>query len=100
MKKIFTFILLLPFFAFSQSVNDAVKLLQNEQPEKAKNILRTLFSKNKQDSEAGFRLGNLYYELGKKDSAKIVFNECAQAETKPNYCLAGMAKVALDEGNE
>ncbi|HXH18698.1 MAG TPA: tetratricopeptide repeat protein, partial [Chitinophagales bacterium] len=86
--------------AFSQTIQDAVKALWNEQPQKAKNILLHVVSKTPADAEACFRLGNIYYSLGKKDSAAFYFQKGIKPEDKVNYNFAGLGKLALDDKNE
>ncbi len=88
---------------FSQVVHHAIhqasKAIQNEQPEKAKHLLLEHLSKVPVDQEAHYRLGNIYYQLGKKDSAKYYFEKGIKPEDKINFNFAGLGKLALDEKN-
>jgi len=85
---------------YSQTIQDAIKAVRNEQPQKAKAILLQLVAKNPADAEAYYRLGNIYYSLGKKDSAAFYFQKGIKTEDKVNYNFAGLGKLALDEKNE
>ena len=84
---------------YSQTINDAIKAAQSEKPVQAKNILLGFITKTPADQEAHYRLGNIYYQLGKKDSAKYYFEKGSKPEDKINYNFAGLGKLALDEKN-
>lgn len=94
------FVIGIPAAAISQSIQDAMNAMRNEQPAKAKNILLHIIAKTPADPEACYRLGNIYYSLGKKDSAAFYYRQGTKPEDKVNYNFAGLAKVALDEKNE
>ncbi len=102
MNRRFTIVALLIAISsgvFSQTINDAIKAAQSEKPVLAKNILLGLIAKTPADQEAHYRLGNIYYQTGKKDSAKYYFEKGIKPEDKINYNFAGMGKLALDEKN-
>ncbi len=86
--------------AFSQTVQDAIQAVRNEQLVKAKNILLQIISKTPAGAETFYRLGNIYYSLGKKDSAAFYYLKGIKPEDKTNYNQAGLGKLALDEKNE
>jgi len=102
--------LILPFLLFSfkdvasQAIQDAVYALRNEQPEKAKGILLKMLSSNPADAETNYRLGNLYYSLGKRDSSSYYFQNGTKPEDKVNYNFehslvwrtAGLPETARD----
>jgi tetratricopeptide (TPR) repeat protein len=88
------------FVVFPQTIQDALYAIRNEQPEKAKGILLKMLSANPADAEANYRLGNLYYSLGKRDSASYYFQKGTKPEDKINYNFAGHGKLALDDKNE
>ncbi len=83
----------------AQSWADAQYALWNEQPAKAKEIVKSLLASNPTHPEYNYRMGNLLYNEGKKDSAKIYYNRGIKPEDKTNYNFAGLGKLALDEGN-
>src|SRR5688500_11690205 len=85
---------------FSQTLPDAFYALRNEQPAMAKSVLLKLQSASPADPEMNYRLGNLYYTLGKKDSASYYFQKGIKPEDKVNYNFAGLGKIALDDKNE
>lgn len=82
---------------FAQTVNDAIRAQQGEQPKVAKNILLGILAKTPADAEANYRLGNVYYQLGKKDSARVYYEKGIKPDDKVNYNFAGLGKLALDQ---
>src|SRR5687768_12928922 len=96
---VLTLLLTITSLAFGQTINDAMEAAQGELPGKAKSILTGLLAKNPADAEANYRLGNLYYQLGKKDSAKIYFEKGIKPDDKVNVNFAGLGKLSLDEKN-
>ena len=101
----YSILFVISFLAFSftssgaQTINDALNAIRNEQPHKAGQIYLQLLSSNPSDHELNYRLGNLYYSLGKRDSASIYFRKGVEMDIKLNYCLAGLGKLALDDKN-
>ncbi len=85
--------------ATAQTWDDVQNLLWNEQNDKAKETLKALVAGNPADAELNYRMGNLLYSEGKKDSARIYYNKGIKPEDKVNYNFAGLGKLALDEGN-
>ncbi len=83
----------------AQSWADAQYAIWNEQPAKAKEIVKGLLVANPTNEEYNYRLGNLLYAEGKKDSAKIAYNKGIKPEDKTNYNFAGLAKLAFAENN-
>lgn len=92
-------IVFLAISTFAQTVNDALRAMQGETTVRAKHILLSILAKTPADQEANYRLGNLYYQAGKKDSAKFYFEKGIQPGDKVNYNFAGLGKLALDEKN-
>ncbi len=101
----FGILILLPLLlslenAASQTIQDAMDALRYEHPEKAKSILLKTLAANPADAEANYRLGNLYYSMGKRDSASYYFQKGINPNDKVNYNFAGLGKLALDDKNE
>lgn len=84
----------------AQTIQEAIDELRYEQPEKAKGILLKMLAANPADAEANYRLGNLYYSFGKRDSASYYFQKGINPDDKVNYNFAGLGKLALDDKNE
>lgn len=94
--------LVILFFAtsvFAQTIDEAIRAVKGETPVQAKHILLAILAKTPADPETNYRLGNLYYQTGNKDSAKYYFEKGIQAGDKVNYNFAGLGKLALDEKN-
>ncbi|MDX2002041.1 MAG: tetratricopeptide repeat protein [Chitinophagales bacterium] len=101
LKRLFTlsFIVLSTYYANAQSLADAQYAIWNEQPGKAKQILKTLLAANPTDAELNYRMGNLLFDEGKIDSAKMFYEKGIKPEDKTNYNFAGLGKIALKQGN-
>jgi len=95
-----TFAVVIASGIFAQTVNpaitNAVKALQGEQTTKAKDILLSYLAQTPADQEANYRLGNIYYQLGNKDSARYYFEKGIKPDDKVNYNFAGLGKLSLD----
>lgn len=84
----------------AQDMTPVLRALYGEEPEKAKALLLKMATANMGAQEVCYRLGNLYYAEGKADSARHWYSAGIKPDDKVNYNFAGMAKLALDAGDE
>lgn len=91
--------LLATFFCHAQDVEQAKKAIDAEQYEKAKGMLKSVFTAKPSNGEAAFLLGNVYLKQNLEDSAKIYFQKgiAASQDGKLNYI--GLGQIDLDNGN-
>lgn len=86
-------------FAFSQSLQDGIKAMDNENYRSAKKIFITLTNKNAMDAEAYYYAGRAYYALEQKDSAKLFFDKGVAANPKLAFNYIGLGRLSLDINN-
>ncbi len=82
---------------FSQTIEQGVKLLDQEQFAKSKAIFQDLTEKSPSNSVLQFYLGENYYKIGKIDSALICFNKGLQANANEPLNYIGLAKLSIEE---
>lgn len=83
----------------AQDLNQAIKAIDAEKFEEAKNILNKYVAANPQDGKAVFLLGNVYMRQDVADSASIAFNRSIQAKDDSNYGYIGLGQIALNANN-
>ena len=86
-------------FAFSQSVQDGIKAMDNENYATAKKIFLAVTSQKPNDAEALYYAGKTCYILQQKDSAKIFFDKGIAANAKFASNYVGLGRFYLDQAN-
>jgi tetratricopeptide (TPR) repeat protein len=83
----------------AQDLDQAKKVIDAEQFEKAKSLLKTLIQTKPSNGKAAFLLGNVYLTQNIADSAKIYFQKglSASEDSKLNYI--GLGQMDLDNDN-
>ncbi len=86
--------------ANAQALQDAIKLTDKEQFEKATSAFRKILATEPQNGEAWFYLGENYWENERRDSAEICYKK--GIEVNPHFPLnhAGMGKVLWSKGRK
>lgn len=102
MKRFFSVLTVLAFsfsVAVSQTLQDGIKALYNENYYTAQKVFSTLSAKNPADAEALYYTGRAYYLINQKDSAKLFFEKGMAANAKLSYNYVGLGRFYLDQGN-
>ncbi|HEU0137284.1 MAG TPA: tetratricopeptide repeat protein, partial [Flavobacterium sp.] len=90
-------------FTFSavmaQDVDQARKVIDAEQYEKAKNMLKSIVQAKPSDGRAAFLLGNIYLTQDIPDSAKIYFQKGLTASEAGRLNYIGLGQLDLDNKN-
>ncbi|MFL9845978.1 tetratricopeptide repeat protein [Flavobacterium rhizosphaerae] len=91
--------LLLFGMANAQDANDAIKAIDAEQYQKAKNTLKSLIASNPDEGKNYFLLGDIYLTQAKQDSAAIFFNQGKSVKKDAEYNLIGLGNIDLNNGD-
>ena len=98
--KIFGIVLLATFAtAKAQEIDQVKKVIDAEQFEKAKGILKSLIQTKPNSGKAYFLLGNIYLTQKIADSAKIFFNKGLTVTEDAKYNYIGLGQMDLDDNN-
>ena len=98
--KIFGIVLLATFAtAKAQEIEQVKKVIDAEQFEKAKGILKSLIQTKPNSGKAYFLLGNIYLTQKIADSAKIFFNKGLSVTEDAKYNYIGLGQINLDDNN-
>lgn len=102
MKKFFlivTAFISLQQAAFAQTLQDGVKLLNNEKYKAAVSFFENYAKTNATDLDALFYLGNVYCKVGRYDEALATYQKITVANPKSQLGNLGAAKVATYKEN-
>lgn len=83
----------------SQTLQEGIRALENEQFIKAKDIFYGFLKGNKATPETYFYLGNTYYELNQTDSSKVLYNKGISMFPQSPFNYIGLGKLLLDVNN-
>jgi len=98
--KIFGIILLATFTTSkAQEIDQVKKVIDAEQFEKAKGILKSLIQTKPNNGKAYFMLGNIYLTQKIADSAKIYFQKGLTVSEDSKYNYIGLGQIDLDDNN-
>ena len=98
--KIFGIILLATFTTSkAQEIDQVKKVIDAEQFEKAKGILKSLIQTKPNNGKAYFMLGNIYLTQKIADSAKIYFQKGLTVSEDSKYNYIGLGQMDLDDNN-
>ena len=98
--KIFGIVLLATFATSkAQEIDQVKKVIDAEQFEKAKGILKSLIQTKPNNGKAYFLLGNIYLTQKIADSAKIYFQKGLAVSEDAKYNYIGLGQMDLDENN-
>ena len=81
----------------AQSLQDGIKQVQMENYQTAEKIFKHLVVTEGVNAENYYQFGNLLCEMGKYDSAKIVYTQGTVAAPKSYNNFIGLGKIALGE---
>src|SRR5678809_746796 len=85
--------------ARAQTTDDGIKSLDYENYSSARRILSELVKQQPTNPLNYYYLGIAYCNLGKIDSAQMVFNAGMQADPKSIYNFVGMGRTYLEQNN-
>ena len=98
--KIFGIVLLATFATSkAQEIDQVKKVIDAEQFEKAKGILKSLIQTKPNNGKAYFLLGNIYLTQKIADSAKIYFQKGLTVSEDAKYNYIGLGQIDLDDNN-
>ncbi|WP_010249669.1 tetratricopeptide repeat protein [Myroides injenensis] len=83
----------------AQDLNDAKKAIQEEQFDKAKEILKTLVESKPNEGKNYYYLGNIYLKENQIDSAKYFFEQGIASRSKASLNYIGLGQIDLENGN-
>jgi cytochrome c-type biogenesis protein CcmH/NrfG len=83
----------------AQDIETTKKVIDAEQYEKAKSMLKSIIQSKPADGKASFLLGNIYLKQGIEDSAKMAFQRGLSAANEARFNNIGLAEIDLDNGN-
>ena len=86
-------------FVNAQEISDVKKIIDAEQFEKAKSMLKSIMVSKPLNGEAPFLLGNIYLSQNYADSAKVVYQKGLTTKEFANYNNIGMGQIDLDNNN-
>ena len=99
--KIFSFLLIATAtVSNAQDIEQAKKVIDAEQYEKAKTILKNLLQAKPGNGKATFYLGNIYLKQNLEDSAKIYFQKGLSGTESAKWNYIGLAQIDLDKANQ
>jgi predicted Zn-dependent protease len=102
MKKVkfLSFVFLIAgFIVNAQDVEQANKVIDAEQYEKAKGLLKSIIKAKPDNGRATFLLGNVYLKQNMPDSAKIYFNKGLNLKDEGKLNSIGLGQLDLDAKN-
>ena len=98
--KIFSFLLIATAtVSNAQDIEQAKKVIDAEQYEKAKSILKNMLQAKPGNGKATFYLGNIYLKQNLEDSAKIYFQKGWSASESAKWNYIGLGQIDLDKAN-
>lgn len=98
--KIFSFLLIATAtVSNAQDIEQAKKVIDAEQYEKAKSILKNMLQAKPGNGKATFYLGNIYLKQNLEDSAKIYFQKGLSASESAKWNYIGLGQIDLDKAN-
>jgi lipopolysaccharide biosynthesis regulator YciM len=98
--KIFSFLLIATAtVSNAQDIEQAKKVIDAEQYEKAKTILKNLLQAKPGNGKATFYLGNIYLKQNIEDSAKIYFQKGLSGTESAKWNYIGLGQIDLDKAN-
>ncbi len=98
--KIFSIIfLVLGTVVNAQDLEQVKKVIDAEQYEKAKGILKQITQSPDADGKSFFMLGDIYLKQSVEDSATIYFQKGLQAKKFAHYNYIGLGQLELSKGN-
>ena len=83
----------------AQELDQVNKVIDAEQYEKAKSLLKTIIQSKPSNGKASFLLGNIYLKQNIEDSAKIYFQRGASASEGARFNTIGFAQIDLEKGD-
>lgn len=83
----------------AQDLNNAKKAIQEEQFDKAKEILKSLVESKPNEGKNYYYLGNIYLKENQLDSAKYFFDQGISARNKASLNYIGLAQIDLESDN-
>jgi predicted Zn-dependent protease len=83
----------------AQDLDQAKKVIDAEQFEKAKSLLKALIQTKPANGKAAFLLGNVYLTQNIADSAKIYFQKGLATAEDSKFNYIGLGQMDLDNGN-
>lgn len=86
-------------FNYAQDVDAAKKIIDAEQYEKAKSMLKGILQAKPSNGKASFLLGTIYLKQNSEDSAKIYFDKGATAAEGSRFNTIGLGHLDLNNGN-
>jgi tetratricopeptide (TPR) repeat protein len=98
MKKLVFALILLQSSVFAQTLNDALRLNDNEQYESASALYKQLITKEPGNGNIYYAFGENLLDAGDPDAALSMFNSGLQAEPSNLINKIGLAKVLLSKG--
>ncbi len=93
------FALLIGFTASAQTLQDAIRLTDNEQYEKARVAFKTLVAKEPTNGDYFFYFGDLLLKMENADSAKIVFQKGVDINPTNPLTHIGLARYYFAAGD-
>lgn len=98
--KVFSFLLIATAtVSNAQDIEQAKKVIDAEQYEKAKTILKNLLQAKPGNGKATFYLGNIYLKQNIEDSAKIYFQKGLGGTEFAKWNYIGLGQIDLDKAN-
>jgi len=82
-----------------QSLDDVRRVIDAEQYESAKSMLKTLLISQAKSGDAYYSLGSVYLKTGYIDSARSTFTQGIRAQSKNPLNHVGLGEVELYSGN-
>lgn len=86
-------------FNYAQDVDSAKKIIDAEQYEKAKSMLKGIIQAKPSNGKASFLLGTIYIKQNSEDSAKIYFDKGVAATEGARFNTIGLGHLDLNNGN-
>ncbi len=86
-------------FSYAQDVEAAKKIIDAEQYEKAKSMLKGILQAKPSSGKAAFLLGTIYLKQNSEDSAKIYFDKGLAAADEARFNSIGLGQLDLNNGN-
>lgn len=94
-----TTLLLITFStSYSQSIEDGKRAKSIEKFSSASQIFRNLLKSSPTDANVNYLLGEVYFEMGLPDSARMFFANGSKSDPKNLSNIIGLGKLLLDEG--
>lgn len=86
-------------FSYAQDVETAKKIIDAEQYEKAKSMLKGILQAKPSSGKAAFLIGSIYLKQNSEDSAKIYFDKGLAAADEARFNSIGLGQLDLNNGN-